>query len=66
MVVVGDFAAKRGDANLSRWKVTATFTLRTGPDTEVRCIRVRAPNCGQTLHFSVAEFDRLFIKLQDR
>lgn len=42
-----------------RIKVTARYQVQVGPRKTIRCVRVRV-HAGLSLHFSQAEFDRLF------
>jgi hypothetical protein len=47
----------------TRWKVTATYQVQTAPGVYVKCVRVRCTTVGKpliTLHFTEAEFDRIF------
>ena len=49
----------------AQWKVTARYNVQLGPETLVRCVRVRVHHKCMALvkHFSEAEFERLFSHL---
>lgn len=42
-----------------RWKVTARYSVRVNATTDLACVRVRGPG-GHAMHFTLAEFNRLF------
>ena len=46
-------------ASGGRWKVTARYSVRVSGTTELACVRVRGPG-GHAMHFTLAEFNRLF------
>jgi hypothetical protein len=48
-----------------RWKVTARFEIQMSATKRVKCVRLHcyATSVGFTLHFSEAEFDRLFKRI---
>jgi hypothetical protein len=53
----------------AKWKVTARYELLLSPNRRVQCVRLHCywggSGVGITLHFSKAEFDRLFMRIPE-